>query len=82
METFLKFLTVIGSILVPLLVAHLSSRNSIRRHPKEEFADDVKNAKEFELLVGSKEPNLIKDRVAQQLFQSKKISFKEAIYFR
>lgn len=82
METFFKILTLIGSILVPLLVAHLSSRNSIRKHPKEEFADDVKYAKEFESLVGSNEPNLIKDRVAQQLFQSKKISFKETIYFR
>ncbi|MFN3893728.1 MAG: hypothetical protein ACK4KU_03980 [Acinetobacter sp.] len=82
MEAILKIVTVLGSILVPLLVAHLSSRNSIRRHPKEEFADDVKNAKEFEALIGSKEPNLIKDRVAQQLFQSKKITFREAIYFR
>lgn len=82
METFFKIITLIGSILVPLLVAHLSSRNSIRKHPKEEFADDVKYAKEFESLVGSNEPNLIKDRVAQQLFQSKKISFKETIYFR
>ncbi len=82
METFLKIVTVLGSILVPLFVAHLSSRNSIRKHPKEEFADDVKNAKEFEALIDSKEPNLIKDRVAQQLFQSKKIGFREAIYFR
>lgn len=82
METFFKILTLIGSILVPLLVAHLSSRKSIRKHPKEEFADDVKYAKEFESLVGSNEPNLVKDRVAQQLFQSKKISFRETIYFR
>ncbi len=82
MENISEVLTALGSILVPLLVAYMTSRAAIGKHPKEEYADDVNNAKEFEKLLGSQTPNLIKDRVAQQLFQSKKVSFREVIYFR
>ncbi|MCX0332221.1 hypothetical protein NVT87_15235 [Acinetobacter radioresistens] len=82
MEKILEILTVLGPILVPLLVAYMTSRAAIGKHSKEEYADEVKNAKEFEKLIGKQTPNLIKDRVAQQLFQSKKVSFREVIYFR
>jgi hypothetical protein len=82
MEKILEILTVLGPILVPLLVAYMTSRAAIGKHSKEVYADEVKNAKEFEKLIGKQTPNLIKDRVAQQLFQSKKVSFREVIYFR
>jgi len=44
METFLKILTVIGSIIVPLVIAFWNNRNLAKKHPKEEFAEDVKVA--------------------------------------
>lgn len=81
METFLKFLTVFGSIVVPLVIAFWNTRHSSRKHPKEEYAEDVKVAEKFSKTINSNEPLLVKDRITQQLFVTKKITFQEGIYF-
>jgi hypothetical protein len=81
METFLKIVTVLGSILVPLLVAYLNAKNSMGRHPKDEFQHAIMIAEKFEETIDSSQSHLVKDRIAQQLFETKKITFLEAKYF-
>lgn len=81
METFLKIFAVIGPIIVPLLIAFWNSRYSVRKHPKEEFAEDVRIAENFSSIFTSNQSNLVKDRLSQQLLETKKITYLEAIYF-
>lgn len=81
METFLKFFTVFGSIVVPLLIASWNAKHSLKKHPKEEFAKDVEVAERFSAIITSKASHFIKDRVTQQVFETKKITFQEGAFF-
>lgn len=81
MEFFLKLLAVIGPIFVPILVAFINIKSSIKKHPKDEFSDDVNSSEKFVSIINSDCSMLIKDRITQQTFMSKKITFREAIYF-
>jgi|SRR5690606_15365523 len=81
METFLKFFTVFGSIVVPLLIASWNAKHSLKKHPKEEFAKDVEVAERFSAIISSSASHFVKDRVTQQVFETKKITFQEGEFF-
>lgn len=81
MESLVKILAVIIPIIVPLLLAFLNSKYSIKKHPKDEFAEDVKVAEKFAAIHDSNVSHLVKDRLAQQLLETKKITYLEVAYF-
>jgi len=81
MELFLKLLTVIGSIVVPIFIAFWNTKNSSKKHPKEEFAEDAKIAERFATAVNTAQPMLVKDRLTQQLLETKKVTYFEVMYF-
>ncbi|MGI1795228.1 hypothetical protein [Acinetobacter variabilis] len=81
MENLLKILAVITPIIVPLAIAFLNSKYSVKRHPKEEFAEDVIIAEKFAAIHDSNVSHLVKDRLAQQLLETKKITYLEVAYF-
>lgn len=68
-------------IIIPIVVAYISTRHNFRKHPREEFADDVDTAKEFELVLSSEDSQLIKDRITQKLMLTKNVNFMEAQFF-
>ena len=81
MELILKTLTVLGSIIGPLLIAFWNNRHLSKKHTKDEFEEDVKIAEKFEEIHLSKTSHLVKDRLAQQLFMTKKITYFEVLFF-
>ncbi|WP_278397432.1 hypothetical protein [Acinetobacter venetianus] len=68
-------------ILIPILVAYISTRHNFRKHPREEFSGDIDAAKEFVKILKSKDSQLIKDRITQKLVLNKNINFIEASFF-
>ncbi|MDC5106521.1 hypothetical protein Q5X37_14675 [Acinetobacter baumannii] len=74
-------ITTVGGVLVPLIVAYISSRHNFKKHPRLEFSESIEAAKEFDAIVTSTESQLVKERVAQKLVMKKNINFLEAQYF-
>lgn len=68
-------------ILIPILVAYISTRHNFRKHPREEFSGDIDAAKEFVKILKSRDSQLIKDRITQKLVLKKNINFIEASFF-
>lgn len=68
-------------ILIPILVAYISTRHNFRKHPREEFSGDIDAAKEFVKILKSKDSQLVKDRITQKLVLKKNINFIEASFF-
>jgi hypothetical protein len=81
MELITIILSAIGSIVVPLFIAFWTLKNSAKRHPKDIYLENVNVAEKFEISLTSNQPIFVKDRMAQQLFETKKITFYEALYF-
>jgi hypothetical protein len=81
MELTTIILSVLGSIVVPLLIAFWTLKSSSKKHPKDLYLEDVNIAEKFEISLSSNQPMFVKDRMAQQLFETKKITYFEALYF-
>lgn len=80
----MTIITTISALLgtfIPILVAYISTRQHFRKHPRQEFSEDVESAREFEKVLESKESQLIKDRITQKFLIKKNINFLEAKYF-
>ncbi|CAI3150864.1 hypothetical protein MWMV8_MWMV8_01869 [Acinetobacter calcoaceticus] len=77
----LTAITTVFGVLVPLMVAYISSRHNFKKHPRLEFSESIEAAKEFDAIVISTESQLVKDRVAQKLIMKKNINFLETQYF-
>ena len=81
MELILKTLTALASIIGPLVIAFWNNRHLSKKHTKDEFEVDVKIAERFEEIHQLKTSHLVKDRLAQQLFMTKKITYFEVLFF-
>ncbi|WP_151869911.1 hypothetical protein [Acinetobacter sp. TUM15509] len=68
-------------IFIPIIVAYISTRHNFKKHPRQEFTEDVISAREFEKVLKSKDNQLIKDRVTQKFMLRKNVNFLEAKYF-
>ncbi|MDN8246435.1 hypothetical protein QZK48_07745 [Acinetobacter baumannii] len=77
----LTAITTVFGVLVPLMVAYISSRHNFKKHPRLEFSESIEAAKEFDSILTSTESQLVKDRIAQKLVMKKNINFLEAQYF-
>lgn len=78
----LTAITTIFGVLVPLMVAYISSRHNFKKHPRLEFSESIEAAKEFDaIVISNAESQLVKDRVAQKLIMKKNINFLETQYF-
>lgn len=74
-------ITTILGILIPVVIAYISTRHNFRKHPRQEFSEDIDSAREFETIVLSNASQLVKDRIAQKLVVKKNINFIEAKFF-
>lgn len=43
----LNSITAILGILIPIIIAYISTRHNFRKHPRQEFSEDIESAKEF-----------------------------------
>lgn len=77
----LNSITAILGILIPIIIAYISTRHNFRKHPRQEFSEDIESAKEFEATLNSNDSQLIKDRIAQKLVVKKNINFLEVNFF-
>lgn len=77
----LTAITTVFGVLVPLMVAYISSRHNFKKHPRLEFNESIEAAKEFDSILTSTESQLVKDRMAQKLVMKKNINFLETQYF-
>ncbi len=77
----LTAITTVFGVLVPLMVAYISSRHNFKKHPRLEFSESIEAAKEFDSILTSTESQLVKDRMAQKLVMKKNINFLETQYF-
>jgi len=68
-------------VFIPIIVAYISTRHNFRKHPRQEFSEDVESAREFEKVLYSKDSQLMKDRITQKFMVKKNINYLEAEYF-
>lgn len=80
MNTITAISALLGT-LIPILVAYISTRHNFRKHPRQEFSEDIESAREFEKILESNESHLIKDKVTQKFILRKNINFLEGKYF-
>lgn len=74
-------ISAILGIIIPVMVAYISTRHNFRKHPRQEFSEGVEAAKEFDSITSSSDSQLVKDRVTQKLIVNKEINFIEAKFF-
>ena len=76
-----EIFSVIVSLIVPLLVAWISSRHHFKKDIHNQLIASVESAREFYQLLDSNEAVLIKDAITQKFLVSKNVNFLEAKYF-